>query len=210
MPPAAQLLRAMPAAHGYMEVCSARPDHAASEIGDMVSEMSVRGNSPDSVGEGPAPAQAGCAPHDKRSKHKKVEQNRRQLTKELVSELQNVLPTLSDAGPGVGINVVLEGTLDYLRDKNQPQDGNSGGDGVMGGHLAAPDNSMKMRLGGRICRGMSNIKYEAAFDSAPFGIVVARLPRAQQRSLHPMLCPALLHSQFPGSRPASAGTPFMA
>jgi hypothetical protein len=182
----------------------------------MVSEMSVRGNSPDSVGEGPAPAQAGCAPHDKRSKHKKVEQNRRQLTKELVSELQNVLPTLSDAGPGVGINVVLEGTLDYLRDKNQPPDGNSGGDGVMGGLLAAPDNSlqarhaMKMRLGGRICRGMGNIKYEAAFDSAPFGIVVARLPRAQQRSLHPMLCPALLHSQFPGSRPASAGTPFMA
>ncbi|KAJ1487479.1 hypothetical protein T484DRAFT_1941391 [Baffinella frigidus] len=120
-------------------------------------------------------------PADVRSKHKLVEQNRRQLTKDLVSDLQELV--LTDAAPAAGINQVLEGTLAYLKAKNrhddQDMDTEAGGD-MPQANARDHDGALQLRptelkLGGRICRGLTGIKYAAAFDSAPFGIVVARI-----------------------------------
>lgn len=141
-----------------------RPEHPRGDLGISMSTMCV----------------AAGRPADVRSKHKLVEQNRRQLTKDLVSDLQELV--LTDAAPAAGINQVLEGTLAYLKAKNrhddQDMDTEAGGD-MPQANARDHDGALQLRptelkLGGRICRGLTGIKYAAAFDSAPFGIVVAR------------------------------------
>jgi hypothetical protein len=76
-------------------------------------------------------------------------------------------------------------TLEYLKAKNRPDDRDADrsmdtDEGGAAAQASASDGSLQiqqkqqLKLGGRICRGLTSMKYAAAFDLAPFGIVVAR------------------------------------
>mmetsp|Transcript_59782 Transcript_59782/g.140737 ORF Transcript_59782/g.140737 Transcript_59782/m.140737 type:complete len:305 (-) Transcript_59782:162-1076(-) len=121
-------------------------------------------------------------PADKKFRHKKVEQNRRETTKALLSELQEMLPNMDAFAPGSGINVVLESTLDYVK---QSRDTAADG-GVVGTQRRAksePRDEKMMDVAKQnsiipiagACSGVCGLRYNTAFDHAPFGMVISRL-----------------------------------
>ena len=128
---------------------------------------------------------------NKKLRHNKVEQNRRELTRKYVNELQQILPNMADADSAAGINIVLEGALDYLKSVDGAglgasqkgrapghrssstagwRDEDSAGCSLMAGqscgHMMAGDTCGKMNL--------SSLRFSSAFDSAPYGICIAR------------------------------------
>ncbi|EKX50232.1 hypothetical protein GUITHDRAFT_151257 [Guillardia theta CCMP2712] len=121
-------------------------------------------------------------PGDKKVKHNKVEQKRRELTKQYVAELQEMLPNMEDNAPGAGINVVLEGVLDYLQsvDLNATKPRNSPDPNNMQRSMNSTqeENSIMVDASklkaGRACVNLSHLRYLSAFDTAPFGIAIAR------------------------------------
>lgn len=125
----------------------------------------------------------------KKVRHNKVEQNRREMTRKYISELQEMLPNMEDAEPGAGINVVLEGALDYLRSSNggggtlekrrsQAHAGICGSAAAANGGGCRDDEASACQvMAGRACGqiNMSSLRFASAFDSAPFGMAVARV-----------------------------------
>ena len=127
---------------------------------------------------------------DKKLRHNRVEQNRRELTRKYVADLQELLPNMVDADTGAGINVVLEGALDYLRSVDgagiaAPQHGHaeSSADGARAGRrderfadkMRAGQTCGQLMAGGQCGEmNLSSLRFSSAFDSAPYGIAIAR------------------------------------
>jgi PAS domain-containing protein len=132
---------------------------------------------------------------NKKLRHNKVEQNRRELTRKYVAELQQILPNMADADSGAGINVVLEGALDYLRSVDgaglgaslkgpAPGHSSSSADAAQAGRRDEDSAGCKLMAGqscgqmmaGGTCgeRSLSSLRFSSAFDSAPYGICIAR------------------------------------
>ena len=125
----------------------------------------------------------------KKVRHNRVEQNRREMTRKYISELQEMLPNMKDAEPGAGINVVLEGALDYLRSSNggggtlekrrsQAHAGICGSAAAANGGGCRDDEASACQvMAGRACGqiNMSSLRFASAFDAAPFGMAVARV-----------------------------------
>jgi PAS domain-containing protein len=127
---------------------------------------------------------------DKKLRHNRVEQNRRELTRKYVADLQELLPNMVDADSGAGINVVLGGALDYLRSVDgagiaAPQHGHGGSsaDGARAGRrdqgsadgLKAGQTCGQLMAGGTCGEmNLSNLRFSSAFESAPYGICIAR------------------------------------
>jgi len=119
---------------------------------------------------------------DKKYRHKKVEQNRRETTKALLSELQGMLPNMDAYAPGSGINVVLESALDYVKQsrdvgqgklenpkrkvKEEPEDSKE--------MIHVAQESCVVPVAGA-CSNICGLRYTTAYDGAPCGIVISRL-----------------------------------
>ena len=58
---------------------------------------------------------------DKRARHKLVERNRRERTRELVQQLQSVLPNIIKNSQNPNTNDILEKTLEYLQMNQIPE-----------------------------------------------------------------------------------------
>mmetsp|Transcript_12899 Transcript_12899/g.20271 ORF Transcript_12899/g.20271 Transcript_12899/m.20271 type:complete len:328 (+) Transcript_12899:269-1252(+) len=153
---------------------------------DMEMEPKVKSLSPtnSSAYSDPESSQrTGSGPADKKAKHKLVEQNRRETTKALLSDLQDMLPNMAEAAPGCGINVVLEGALDYIRNCSVIVPGEQKPSNADPNAVAVTDERVKNELVGRACAQMkSSLRYLSAYDSAPFGIVIARVDGTILRS----------------------------
>eukprot|EP00802_Teleaulax_amphioxeia_P008810 Tamp_08821.p1 GENE.Tamp_08821~~Tamp_08821.p1 ORF type:complete len:328 (-),score=74.40 Tamp_08821:217-1200(-) len=126
---------------------------------------------------------------DKKVRHNKVEQNRREMTRRYVAELQEMLPSMVGVEAGAGINVVLEGTLEYLRSSDgggtsTPAQRRQAGRARQGAGGAAPARFLDgeaeaggcQLMAGRACGqiNVSSLRFSTAFETAPFGIVIAR------------------------------------
>lgn len=148
--------------------------------GDMVHSENRRDSASCRSGSGDEDGGGGV---DKKVRHNKVEQNRREMTRKYVAELQEMLPNMVDSDPGANINVVLEGALDYLRSLDggapcAPSDKKRGQTqrDTSGLPSSENDDASRQVMAGRACGqiNLSNLRFASAFDSAPFGMAVAR------------------------------------
>jgi PAS domain-containing protein len=108
---------------------------------------------------------------DKRSRHKKVEQNRREMTRKFTEELHQLTPGTSGT-QGTCINAVLEGVLQYLQEGQAVSNKRkrSDTDDYRPEELCL---RLSMPAKVRVPRGFTEGMFGGAFESAPMGIIMA-------------------------------------
>jgi len=167
---------------------------------DYNNDESPSGNNSDTVS---SPGFEDFNPADKKVRHKKVEQNRRETTKALLTELQEMLPNMETFAPGSGINVVLEGALDYVKSSRN----------ALHGDKPVPERRAKKEESEQIleaaqklalvdagaCNGLNGLRYASAFQQAPFGIVISRLDGTMLR------CNKMFARMLAWAKPVIAG-----
>lgn len=113
-------------------------------------------------------------PRSRNERHKLVERQRREKTKQLLKEIQAVIPGVSDSKQTPNINAVLEETLEYLQSENQAKRQKECKEVLAMKVRDVVDlkkkSSMVSPFDDTSCR-----RYLYAFDYAPMGLVISSI-----------------------------------